>query len=148
MSTQTLGRKASSSTTKNAKIPPTTTTFIAITWEYVQQALELCAGISELDPKNATHSVLKQLGSDLSWKIQGAITMHTIASHADCSTRHVLPVVTNSPAERFKVRKRAVVASEKLSNLKKAVARADKEINLFTKNHGTGRPAVISPVGG
>ena len=143
MSTQTLGPKASSSTTRTARTLSTTTTLIPITWEYVQQALELCAGVSELDPKNATHSVLKQLGSDLSWNIEGPIQTHIIASHGDRSTRRFSPLVTGTPTERFRVRKRAAVASEKLRVLKKAVSQAEREIEAFTKNHGTGRPAII-----
>ena len=142
MSTQTLGHEASPST-RTAKTPTKTTTFIAIYWEYVQQALELCAGVSELDPKNAIHSLLKQLGSDLSGKIEEAITTQTTSSLANRRTQRALSLVTNTPAERFKIRKRAAIASEKLSNLKKAVDRAERGIKLFEKDHHTGRSAII-----
>ena len=117
-------------------------TSVSLPWDHIQQALELCAGISELEGDSATQTALKQLAAEFQRNTEADI--HASRQYGSYGNLRTVPFVHGTPSERFKIRKRAAVTSREIEVIKQALTKAEEELNLLTKNHGIGNPAIMS----
>ena len=94
------------------------TTTIPIAWEHLQQVLELCAGVKELEATDETQQTLQDLQLLVHSNLKDTIPEEFLFGKKPSNR----PDTRMTPAQRFKVRKRASMASRKIETMKKALA--------------------------